>query len=84
MIVIFYNPNKDVFYAKIVKSAYWNQEYEVGYINQYNHEIVCMFYVTDNGKLVACRSIFDYFETTNISLKERLIKKIIKFLERRV
>lgn len=84
MIAVFYNPNKDIYYSKLLKSAFWYSEYEVGYINQYGHIIVCMFYISDNGKLINCKSIHDYFDNCDISLKERLVRKLIEFLERSV
>ncbi len=83
MVVIYFNPHKKCYYAKKIKSAFWNNKYQIGYENQYNHKIVCMFFITDKGKLISCDSSSDYFKT-KYSKKKILINKIIKWLERRV
>lgn len=83
MIIIYYNPHKKIYYAKLLRNSYWNDEIKVGYVNQYDHVIVCMFYLTERNKLVNCESIDDYIRNKS-TFKKRLIVKIIKFLERRV
>lgn len=40
-IVVWHNLNKNTFYAKAVHGIYCN--YQVGYINQYNHKIVFIY-----------------------------------------
>lgn len=69
-LIVWFNPNNKTYYYKIVKTYY--VDYFVGYKNSYNHEVVL---VIDNL----------YFEQkrTN-SLKKRLIKKIIRFLNRKL
>ena len=37
-LIIWYNPNKDIYYHKFVWGWYCN--YKVGYINGYGHEVV--------------------------------------------
>lgn len=37
-LIIWYNPNKDIYYHKIVWGWYCN--YKVGYINGYGHEVI--------------------------------------------
>ena len=82
MIVIFYNSNKNIYYAKYLKNAYLHSHYEVGYINQYNHKVVCMFYF-NGGKLVNCKSFADYISyfRYNSTFKKRILTKLIKLLE---
>lgn len=82
MIAIFYNPNKDIYYAKVLKIVYLHSDYKVGYVNQYNHKIVFMFYI-DGGKLVPCNGFWDYINNKP-TLKKKLINKLIRFLERSV
>ena len=83
MIAVYYNPKKDEYYAKLLRSVFVSDNYKVGYINNYGHKIVCMFYLTEDKKLVACNSYWDY-NLYKTSWKKRLIKRIIKFLERSV
>lgn len=83
MIAIFYNPNKNIYYAKYLKNAYLYDYYEVGYINQYNHKVVCMFYL-NGGKLVNCKSFVDYknYFKYNSTIKKRVLNKLIKLLDK--
>ena len=83
MIVIFYNSIKKNYYAKYVKCIYIHDYYKVGYKNQYNHEIVCMFYV-DGGKLVNCQSWSDYVNwyRYNSTIKKRTLSKLIKLIDK--
>ena len=68
-IIVWYNPNKEVYYYRVVKCNY--VEYTVGFKNSYNHEIVLV--------------IDDFFVQHNhYSLKKRLIKKIIRFLDKKI
>lgn len=77
MICIYYNPQKQEYYAKIVKN-YFNKEIEVGRKICYNgnyHELVCMFYLyhyIKKPKLINCKSWSDYRNKTNTeNLKEK-------------
>ena len=77
MICIYYNPQKQEYYAKIVKN-YFNKDIEVGrkicYCGNY-HELVCMFYLDHyikKPKLINCKSWSDYRNKTNT---ENLKKK---------
>lgn len=82
MIAVYYNPTKDTYYAKFVKTAYFYDHYKVGYINQYRHILVCLFYIDDKGRLINCKSWYDYMHS-KVSLKNKLINKLINWLERR-
>lgn len=82
MIAVYYNPKRDTYYAKLLKVSYLNDYYKVGYVNQFGHKLVCMFYI-NNKRLQPCKSFLDYMHNKK-SIKKRLINKIIKFLERRV
>ena len=80
MIAIYYNPHKKNYYAKVLKSAFWSDKYKVGYINQYDHQIVCMFYI-NGGKLIACKSMNDYVSNRS-SIKKRIFTILINLLDR--
>jgi len=67
IIVIWHNLNKDIYYYKIIKGTYF--DYAPGYINQYNHEIVCVI-----------KNI--YTEYRKITFREKVSKKIISFLQK--
>ena len=87
MIGIWYNPNKKKFYTKYVRTAYLGREYKVGYINNYGHELLALFYIKKN-KLLSCDSWNDYYTYKRDyykpkNIKKRIIRKIIKYLERR-
>lgn len=84
MIAIFYNPNKNIYYAKLLRIAFLNKDYKVGYKNQYGHEIVCMFYIDSGGKLINCQSWTDYIDwyRYNSTIKKRTLKRIINLLDR--
>lgn len=65
-VIIWYNPNKNIFYHKAVKGYYRN--YVIGEKNQYKHQIV---------------DIIDLeFYEFKYSLKKRLLRKLISFLEK--
>ena len=79
MIGIWYVPKKDKFYARYVRTAYFYSYYKVGYVNQYNHRLVALFYIAKN-KLVQCNSLADYYSTKKLTFKKRLINRIIDLL----
>lgn len=83
MIAIYYNPNKNTYYAKYLRIAYLHGHYEVGYVNQYNHKVVCMFYV-NGGKLINCQSWTDYIDwyKHNSTIKKRILSKLVNFLDK--
>lgn len=68
-IVVFHNLTKDTYYFKKLK-GYFNQYY-VGYINQYNHEVVLIIDVSE------------FLNCGRKSLKKRFIDRFIRFLEKR-
>ncbi len=65
LLVVWYNPSKDLYYYKIVSILYSNKE---GYTNSYGHKIVLMIPIT--------------FQIKGHSLRKRIIRYIIAFLER--
>lgn len=79
MIGIWYVPKKNKFYAKYVRGAYFYSYYKVGYVNQYNHKLVALFYITKN-KLIQCNSLADYYNIKNLTLKKRIINHLIDLL----
>lgn len=68
-IIIWHNLNKDTYYYRIVKGFYRN--YEVGFINQYNHQIIL---IIDIYK--------EFTQFYKMPWKKRVIKKAISFLHR--
>ncbi len=81
MIAIWYVLTSDRYYAKYVKGAYFCSHYEVGYINQYGHKLVALFYI-ENKKLVSCNSINDYYNTKRLTFKQRIINRLIDLLRK--
>lgn len=69
-LIVWYNPNKKIYYYKIIKTHYI--DYFIGYKNSYNHEVVLII-----------DDLYFQQKRTN-SLKKRLIKKIIRFLNRKL
>ena len=65
-LIVYHNKNKNVYYHKIIYD--FIDKYYVGYINQYNHEIVL---IIDNVN----------FYITKDKLKKRIVKKAIRYLE---
>lgn len=59
MICVWYNPSKEIYYAKILKH-FMSHDLKVGNINNYGHVLVCMFYIHDNKELIQCNSYWDY------------------------
>ncbi len=62
LIVVWFNPNKKIYYYRIIKGFY--KRYYVGYKNQYNHEVILviplkyeMFYKRPLRKKVLMRFI---------------------------
>lgn len=82
MIGIWYVPKKNKFYSKYVRSAYFNSDYRVGYVNQYNHQLVALFFISKN-KLIQCDSLTDYYKISKFSLKKRIINHLIGLLDRK-
>lgn len=68
-LVVWYNPNKKNYYYKFVNG--WYTDYKMGYKNQYNHEVIL---IIDD-----C-----YIMKPKIPLKKRLIKRIIRFLDKQL
>ena len=66
LIVIWHNEKKDTYYAKMISGYYSN--YEVGICNSYGHKIVLVIPIE--------------YDDHKVSIKQRLIKKAISFLEK--
>lgn len=73
MIGIWYVPKKNKFYSKYVRIAYFQSNYKVGYVNNYGHELVALFYITSR-KIVQCNSITDYY---NIKKPKLVIRNLV-------
>lgn len=61
--VIWRRPN-NTYYFRLVKGTY--MEYYVGYINQYNHEVVLIIYP----------------DVKKVSLKERIKSSLIRYIKK--
>lgn len=83
MIGIWYVPKKNKFYAKYVRLAYFSTYYKVGYVNNYEHKLVALFYISGR-KLIQCNSLADYYNIKheNSTLKKRLINRLIYLLNK--
>ena len=83
MIGIWYVPKKNKFYSKYVRLAYFHEYYKVGYINNYNHQLVALFYISGR-KLIQCKSLTDYYtiKKENDTFKKRLINRLIYLLNK--
>lgn len=66
-LIVYHNKNKNVYYHKIIYD--FIDKYYIGYINQYNHEIVL---IIDNVN----------FYIRKDKLKKRIVKKVIRYLEK--
>lgn len=67
-LIIWFNPNKNIYYYKFVKGFY--QDYYVGKTNNYGHIVCLVIPVT--------------FKLKRDNLRQRLIKRVISFLEKRL
>lgn len=59
MICVWYNPGKEIYYAKILKH-FMSRDLKVGNTNNYGHVLVCMFYIENNKNLIQCNNYMDY------------------------
>lgn len=66
-IIVWHNLNKNTYYYKIIKGTY--KKYSVGYINQYNHEVIL---IIDNI----------YTEIYKVSKRKKVLTKLISFLQK--
>lgn len=71
MLIIWKKPNNE-YYSRKVRGTY--QKYEVGYVNQYDHEIVLIIDL-QNSKEPLWRKY--------INFRMRYLKKLEQFFERR-
>lgn len=72
-IVVFHNLTKDTYYYKKLKGFY--SDYYVGYINQFNHEVILIidiFEILEKNKKLGRKP----------SLKTRFIDRLQSFLEK--
>lgn len=90
MIGIWYNPHTKKFYTKHVRTAFLKNDYKVGLVNQYEHELVALF-VIEGNKLDQCESFWEYLTEKNKKnqpimkrLKNKFFNWLIKKLERSV
>lgn len=71
-IIIWYNPNKGVYYHRYVNDFSNYCQYSIGYKNQYEHEIVYMI-----------QPNYDYYNPIlKEPLKRKCVNKLISFLKK--
>ena len=69
-LIIWYNRNKDCYYYKFVSIK--RREYKVGYVNQYNHEIILM---------INSHEVQPVIIKKQISIRKSICELLIRFLE---
>jgi hypothetical protein len=84
MILVWYNQKVQKVYLHFVKYC----DYEINHLNKRGHVLIQIF-ILENEKLVSIKSYSNhYFEryrkTIKQPLKEKLIKRLIRFLEKQV
>lgn len=78
-LVVWHNLNKNTFYVKAVHGYYCN--YQVGYINQYNHKIVYIYDINYSSRQK--KSLLDLAISPVIvflRLLTRLLEKITSYI----
>lgn len=75
LLLVYYNPNHNSIYTKFVHSV-TNDNHHVGYINQFGHQVIQIFYLSE-GKLVSCYDFWDYLNKTKVPPEEPQINKVI-------
>ena len=68
-LVVWYNPNKNCYYYKLLK--FNNNDYYVGFVNQYNHIVVLIDKIQ-----------FEYSKRLTIPLKTRMKRSMISFIDK--
>ena len=68
-IIVWHNLNNDTYYYKVVKCFY--RDYEVGYINQYNHKIII---------IIPLSNFLTHYR--KITIPHKVIKRLISFLQK--
>lgn len=59
MILVWFNPKSNTFYTRFYNS-YILSNYYVGYINNYNHEVIKM-YILHNNQVFTCNNYYEYY-----------------------
>lgn len=75
-VIVWYNPNKDIYYHRLIKCHYAeaNYTYEIGSLNSYNHVIVDIIPLSEY--------LVDYDYNYFVHLKRKTINKCISFLKK--
>lgn len=72
-IIIWYNPNKDTFYYKIVRGIYYESyNYEIGSVNSYGHIIKFIIPLND---------VIDFKQRT---IKQQFYFRLYSFLKKKI
>ena len=83
MILIWFNPNNQLLYAKFYKH-YIENKYFLGYRNSYDHEVVQIIIITSDNKIYSVYDYLDYYIRSRDSTKKnkKLINSIRNLLDK--
>ena len=70
-IVIWYNPNKNIYYYRIVHGLYY--DYKPGLKNNYNHEVILVINLS---------TICDYCYYSTHNFFKLVLRRLISFLQK--
>lgn len=83
MILIWFNPIKEIFYQRHLKHCFSENDYRLGFENSYGHILVQIFIVTDTNivnvysfQSYLCNLLFEQTKKTNV------LNKIKKFFRK--
>lgn len=69
-ITVYHNLNYDTYYYKIINFC----NYEVGYVNQFNHQLILIIDIN-----YICKTC--YYRNIHYSKKKKVLRKVISFLQ---
>lgn len=78
MILVWFNPNKEVYYTRFY-NYYILNNYYVGYVNSYNHIVIQMFYLF-NDKVYNVVNYNDYIRQKDSQKKNNSLLTFFKML----
>ena len=79
LLLIWYNPKKDMFHYKIVHN-YYSNNYSIGDKNSYNHELVNIFAICDRFYCIKNNRLFLKKYYSKKSIRSKIIDRLIDYL----